>query len=266
MNTVETEKKAKKSTKQSSTKKSIKSEKIETPIIETVEPPIVEKIDEEQESINEKEELTDNVEDLSITNDEVILHNQTIEKLLVANKISFKNRDINKEFISSYVKSLTKINKLVSAALNDAVEFFGKEFSSSLKNKDSKGKKIKKKLVKENCPINKLKPTYNEVLEFMKLPEGTNTSSAEVIIAINAFISKEKNIENSDIYVIEENNIRNKRKFYLIKELKVLFEFIKKIMVERNELNEDNNFNNVLSYSDIMKYLKFCFPLPQKST
>ena len=78
---------------------------------------------------------------------------------------------------------------------------------------------------------------------------------------INAFVKKEKTNNNPDIFVEGDN-----RKFYLIGDLKVLFDFIKNQMILREDLNESNSFENILSYNQIMKYLKYCFPVESKNT
>ena len=71
------------------------------------------------------------------------------------------------------------------------------------------------------------------------------------------------NENNTDIFVEGDN-----KAFRLIAELKNLFDFTKKIMLEKNELAEciekgrlDSNGNvpSVRHYTDIMKYIPYCF-------
>ena len=131
-----------------------------------------------------------------------------------------------------------------------------KENLVSLKYKDSKQNKPKKVVNKENLAINKLMTTYPEVLTFLKLEDGVQVSRALLIQSINSFVKKEKTENNPDIYVKGDN-----RCFNLIGELKVLFDFIKLRMIERGDLQNESEFPTNISYRQIMKYLKYCFPV-----
>lgn len=270
MNTVETQKKEKKNSKSKSTKTKVeKTEEIQKiDEVEQIEENNIQENNIQENNIKEddtKDETdqvnTDQTEESSISNEEHLsINKKIIELLLTVSKISLKNRDTTKDYVNQDIKDIAKMTKILYSHSNDRLEHFGKEYASSLKNKDSKGKKIKKTTIKENSAINKQIPAYKEVLDFMKLPEDTSISRAQILQSINSFIKTEKNNENPDIFVTE-NEKRNNKKFYLIGDLKVLFSFIKSKMEERNELTDDNNFETSLSYTQIMKYLKFCFPL-----
>jgi hypothetical protein len=167
---------------------------------------------------------------------------------------------MTKDLLVSIHKYMSKINKqnlILNSNLND---FMIKECAASLKGKDSKFKKTKKVINKENCAVNKEFTTYKEVLDFMKLPEGSLISKANVLQAINAFIKNEKTNNNPDIFSKQGDN----RKFVLINELKVLFDFIRKQMIARGDLSESDDFPTELQYIQIMKYTKYCFPEIQK--
>ena len=138
-------------------------------------------------------------------------------------------------------------------------DYTTKESSNSLKNKSKKNKV--KNTNNANAPINKKKPTYTEVLKFLKFDEDVEVSRAEILIGINAFIKEQKTNKNPDIFVEGDNS-----KFVLIGDLKIFFNFIKKQMIERGDLKkeDENTFPEYLGYRDIMKYTKYCFPESQK--
>lgn len=275
MNAIETQKKEKKNSKSKSTKTKVEEiQKIDE--VEEIEQNNIQENDQNNIQENNTKDETDQVntyqtEESSISNEEHLsINKKIIELLLTISKISLKNRDTTKDYVNQDIKDIAKMTKILNSHSNDRLEHFGKEYASSLKNKDSKGKKIKKTTIKENSAINKQIPAYKEVLDFMKLPEDTTISRAQILQSINSFIKTEKDNENPDIFVTDifvnendntEDKKVNNKKFHLIGDLKILFSFIKSKMEERNELTDDNNFETSLSYTQIMKYLKFCFPL-----
>jgi hypothetical protein len=102
-----------------------------------------------------------------------------------------------------------------------------------------------------------LKSTYIEVLTFMKLEntEVKKIGKCDVLEQINAFVKKEKRANNPDIFVAGDN-----RRFRLISDLKILFDFIKHQMILRGNLENPEEFPEHIAYTDIFKYLKYCFP------
>ena len=69
------------------------------------------------------------------------------------------------------------------------------------------------------------------------------------------FCKKEKIANNPDIFVQGDN-----RRFRLIGNLRILFDFIKHKMILRGDLENPEEFPEHISYTDIFKYLKYCFP------
>lgn len=175
-------------------------------------------------------------------------------------KIDLKKCHLSKDFVTQISKLTNKITKQNMQIQVDLTDFYLKQISPVLKHNDSKVNKVKKEVNKENCAINKEKPTYQEVLTFMKCNEETKcVSRGQIIQHINAFVKKEKTSNNPDIFVEGDNT-----KFVLIGELKIFFEFIKKQMLERGDIQTPEEFPKTLSYKEIMKYLKYCFPEVKK--
>ena len=178
-----------------------------------------------------------------------------LKPLEFISKQNLKNYDVSKDSITQITKVMNKAIKLFANIQISNNDFLTKETASSLKTKDAKAKKPKKVVNKENFAINKENETYPEVLSFMKLHENTNVSKAHILQEINAFIKKEKTANNPEIFFEGDN-----RRFNLIGDLKVLFEFIKKQMIKRGDLGNSDEFPKDLAYTQIMKYLKYCFP------
>jgi hypothetical protein len=108
--------------------------------------------------------------------------------------------------------------------------------------------------------INFVKNTYIDVFIFMKLQ---NTEVIKIrnrymftLNIIMNFVRKEKQSNNPDILVEGDN-----RRFRLIGDLKTLFDFIKKQMILRGNLKNPEDFPEHISYLQILKYLKYCFPV-----
>lgn len=115
-----------------------------------------------------------------------------------------------------------------------------------------------KTLIKEKIfKFHYFKSTYIEVLTFMKLQntEVKKIGKYDILEQISAFVRKEKYANNPDIFVG-----RDDKRFRLIGDLKVLFNFIKKQMINRGDLENPEEFPEYIRYIDIMKYLKYCFP------
>lgn len=275
LSNVETTKKQKSSTKGKTTKKSSKKDIQETvEIIQNEEPEKEEQIlnNKVEEEINIQvfddtnqlsEQNSDVVEDVnkdvaiddSVVKEEYLKHLDLIlEGLTFINDKNLKEINLTKDFFTQVTTKCKKIIKLNTQMTTNIVDIMLKENLVSLKNKDSKQNKPKKVVNKENLAINKLMTTYPEVLAFLKLEDGTQVSRALLIQRINSFVKKEKTDKNPDITVAEDN-----RRFNLIGDLKILFDFIKLKMIERGELKDE--FPTHISYREIMKYLRYCFPV-----
>jgi len=262
--TIETETKTKKSTKTSTKKKTVKMDEeiskteFEGSNFEKLIDPPSENIEEsisilKDEPINDDDE-TSNFESSidKYTDPETYLNKylNLIETLTFMTISELEESKITKDFKKTNQKYFSKINK-IWAKFNDK-QYEIASIGVSLKNPNAKPKKI---VVKENCAINKEKETFKEVLNFIKLEEGTLISRGQVIKSINSFVKKEKTNNNPDIFVEGDNT-----RFALVGDLKVLFDFIQSEMIRRGTLKSTDEFPTTLSYKDIMKYVSYCFP------
>lgn len=234
------------------------SSKIEEPIKkETLAETVVTVQAEEVNEQNDDDENQETSDPEAVYSMDELLQNYDLflKPLEFISKQNLKNYDVTKESIIQISKIMNKATKFFTAIQNSNNDFLTKETASSLKTKDAKAKKPKKIVNKENFAINKENETYPEVLSFMKLEENTNVSKAHILQDINAFVKKEKTANNPEILFEGDN-----RRFKLIGDLKVLFEFIKKQMIKRGDLGNSDEFPKDLAYTQIMKYLKYCFP------
>jgi len=112
------------------------------------------------------------------------------------------------------------------------------------------------KLFNNKSPIKILKNVYIDVFIFMKLQntEVIKISKKDIFRKINYFVMKEKQSNNPDIKVYGDN-----RRFRLIGNLKILFNFIKHQMILRGNLENPEEFPEHIAYTDIFKYIKYCF-------
>jgi hypothetical protein len=224
---------------------------------ETLTEPVITVQAEEVNEQNDDDENQETLDPEEVYSMDELLQNYDLflKPLEFISKQNLKNYDVTKDSITQINKVINKAIKLFANIQISNNDFLTKETASSLKTKDAKAKKPKKIVNKENFAINKENETYKEILSFMKLPENTNVSKAHILQEINAFIKKEKTANNQEIFFEGDN-----RRFNLIGDLKVLFEFIKKQMIKRGDLGNSDEFPKDLAYTQIMKYLKYCFP------
>lgn len=234
------------------------SSKIEEPIKkETLAETLVAVQAEEVNEQNDDDENQETSDPEAVYSMDELLQNYDLflKPLEFISKQNLKNYDVTKESIIQISKIMNKATKFFTAIQNSNNDFLTKETASSLKTKDAKAKKPKKIVNKENFAINKENETYPEVLSFMEFDKNTNVSKAQILQKINSFVKKEKTENNPEIFFEGDN-----RRFKLIGDLKVLFEFIKKQMIKRGDLGNSDEFPKDLAYTQIMKYLKYCFP------
>lgn len=234
------------------------SSKIEEPIKkETLAETVVTVQAEEVNEQNDEDENQETSDPEAVYSMDELLQNYDLflKPLEFISKQNLKNYDVSKDSIIQITKVMNKATKLFANIQISNNDFLTKETASSLKTKDAKANKPKKIVNKENFAINKENESYPEVLAFMKLNENTNVSKAHILQEINAFVKKEKTANNPEIFFEGDN-----RRFKLIGDLKVLFEFIKKQMIKRGDLGNSDEFPKDLAYTQIMKYLKYCFP------
>jgi len=224
---------------------------------ETLAEPLVTVQAEEVNEQNDDDENQETSDPEAVYSMDELLQNYDLflKPLEFISKQNLKNYDVSKESITQITKVMNKATKLFANIQISNNDFLTKETASSLKTKDAKAKKPKKIVNKENFAINKENETYPEVLSFMKLDENTNVSKAQILQKINSVVKKEKTENNPDIFFEGDN-----RRFKLIGDLKILFEFIKKQMIKRGDLGNSDEFPKDLAYTQIMKYLKYCFP------
>lgn len=161
------------------------------------------------------------------------------------NNTELKKLNITLEFIKEYHALSKKIEIASSKNKLNSMDFMSK--------KNSSAKKVKKNVDTSKMPINKKMKTYPEVLEFLELPPDTQISRAQVIQGINAFVKKEKENKNPDIFV-EGNN----KCFRFIGKLQKLFVFIRQQMIDKEAFLENDDFPTSTSYSGILGYVKYC--------
>lgn len=229
---------------------------IEEPIKEILKTETVITAEEVTEQNNEDENQESSDPEAVYSMDELLQnYDLFLKPLEFISKQNLKNYDVSKESITQVMKVMNKAIKLFANIQTSNNDFMTKEAANSLKAKNAKAMKPKKIVKKDNFAINKENQSYKEVLAFMKLDENTNISKAQILQEINAFVKTNKTGNNPDIFFEGDN-----RRFMLIGDLKVLFEFIKKQMIERGDLGNSDEFPKDLAYTQIMKYLKYCFP------
>jgi hypothetical protein len=234
------------------------SSKIEEPIKkETLAETVVTVQAEEVNEQNDDDENQETSDPEAVYSIDELLQNYDLflKPLEFISKQNLKNYDVSKDSIIQITKVMNKATKLFANIQISNNDFLTKETASSLKTKDAKAKKPKKIVNKENFAINKENESYPEVLSFMEFDKNSNVSKAQILQKINSFVKKEKTENNPEIFFEGDN-----RRFKLIGDLKVLFEFIKKQMIKRGDLGNSDEFPKDLAYTQIMKYLKYCFP------
>jgi len=261
------QKKTKKSTKVTKeiTEDIIEEQKVEQHVEQHSEQPseqeVINVVDQTDEQKLMNEVFPEDDSDKSLDSSDLEEKEQFLEQLdLIVDTLStildknLKEITLTKDFITQLSTKLKKINKFNASLNTNVLDIYTKENLASIKNKDSKQKKPKKIVNKENMAINKGQETFPTVIQFMEISEDSLVSRAQLIQKINSFVRKEKEAKNPDIFVEGDNKL-----FKLIGPLKVLFEFIKSQMIERGDLQDSSEFPTQISYRDIMKYLKYCF-------
>lgn len=226
---------------------------VDQPVVQSTEQSVEQSVEQSAEQSAEQE---DDEKVSTSSPDEYLKNVHTIVELLteVSSK-NIKDFDISKDFLNTLSSDTKKINKLTLALITSLQDFLLKENITSLK-KVSKSSKAPKKVVnKENFAINKVNESYPEVLKFMGVEQDTPISKGQIIQKVNAFVKEHKTANNPDIFVEGDN-----RSFRLIGDLKVLFTFIEKQMIERGDMTKGDKFPEHIAYTGIMKYLKYCFP------
>ena len=220
-------------------------------------------INEKVESIEIDETASDNTSVFFETKSHSDLFNKIdiiIDNLSELSNYNLKDFELNKDFMNELSLKTKKINKLNLLLNNNINDFTTKEMLLYIKHKEyEKIKKSNKNKDKDKYAINKKISTFNEVLKFMDLENDTLISRAELLQKINFYIKNDKTSNNSDIFVEGDN-----KSFKLIGKVKDLFDFIKVEMKKRGDLEDESLFPEKLSYTQIMKYLKYCFPENKK--
>jgi hypothetical protein len=132
------------------------------------------------------------------------------------------------------------------------VDFKGKKKASKAKVQevDENGVAIKKDT--SNAPVNRLRETYPQVLEFMEKEPDTLVSITEVQSAIRKFKNEQKAQGNV------ENNVTGK--------LETLFTFtMEEAKKCGHKIESDATVPKSIGDKDIFKYAAYCFPKVQKA-
>lgn len=212
---------------------------------------------EEQKETNDEEISFETSLDTELENSEYIKHltiiKEAYEKL---NTMPFKNLSPTPDFFTNMMSLKKKINK-DSSKLNESItDYIEKEVLSQIK-KGHKSKKNKNKSTdKSKSSVNVPKDTYPEVCLFMDIPEGSQVSQSSVHRKICNIVKQYKIGGNKDI-IVEKNN----KSFNIVGDLVPIFDFFRNQMIALGDLAEDKkeDFPKVSSYTDMMKYLHYCF-------
>jgi hypothetical protein len=186
--------------------------------------------------------------------------NELNNLLLHMNKYNIKKFIFMKDELKQCDQTYTKIGSN-KEKLNTKMLHINRDVKQSKKiiekKVDDNGNEIKKDT--SNHAVNKKKETFNEVLEFMDLPENTHVSRTDVHRAFIDFIKIEKEKSDSDIYY--DNT---KKTFKIIGKMKKLFDFIRNEKIKRGKMSEDEELPDFIENKDIMKYTSYCFPIAEK--
>ena len=164
-----------------------------------------------------------------------------------------------KENFSSFSKDeknkceyhLRKMQKNINNSYSNLFDTCFKNISTLEKSSGHKSSVKKSPEEKLNAAIHKKLEVYPYVLTFMNLPDNTMVSRADVLTAITSFVKSEKAIE-PDMITCKDD----KRSFYIIGKLKTFFDGISNIMKSKNIEEE---VPSQIKFTQIMKYMKYCF-------
>lgn len=169
----------------------------------------------------------------------------------------FTNKKGDLEFLNNSLKNYDKNTSLIKTYFRQCLI---STYSESKKNFLIYKKNKKKLKNKSNLAVNKLRDAHQFVLDFIpeNLKINGQTSTAFILKYICNYAKEEIKNENPDIYVYNEDNTINKKYFKVIGKLKDLFEKIKEEAKNRNQVVE---IPEKLAYTQIMGYIKYCFPV-----
>ena len=207
----------------------------------------------EDAAVSSEDDSAEKLEEFSQQIDKI---EKLIEDIAAFNKNSKEFKFESKEIITKMCGISKNLTKEASSLSNNLTATLLKEAVASLKSKGSKkNKKDKAPKDKKNFAVNQEFAPLPYVLKFMELPADSLVSKGMIIQKVNSFVKTEKNAKNPEIFV-EGNN----RKFKVIGDLKKFFSDVHKVMKDRKATAEGEAFPTELAYTDIMKYLKYCFP------
>jgi hypothetical protein len=219
-----------------------------------------------------------NIETVSADFDETFT---LINKLLE----NIKNIDPTVDSIKKINKKNKQLRKVIENLQNIITDVQEKSFIASSKNSKKKSsKKSADNVDKKPSAVTIPKEPMSFVRSFMKIDDSELISSTNVLQAISKYVTSERDSKNKDIdvWITEKEDKKDKKEkkasgdkspvkiiklsepeidktqFKIIGELIPLFENIKKEMTVRGVSVE--NFPNSLKYTDIMRYLPYCFP------
>ena len=219
-----------------------------------------------------------NIETVSSDFDETVTF---LNKLLE----DIKNIDPSVDSIKKINKKNKQLRKVIENLQNIITDVQEKSFIASSKNSKKKSsKKSADNVDKKPSAVTIPKEPMSFVRSFMKIGDEELISSTNVLQAISKYVTSEREAKNQDIdvWITEKEDKKDKKEkkasgdktpvkiiklsapeidktqFKIIGELVPLFEDIKKEMTVRGISVE--NFPKSLKYTDIMRYLPYCFP------
>ncbi len=161
------------------------------------------------------------------------------------------------ELLNNTLKNYDKNNFLLKSYMRQCLI---STYSESKKNFMIYKKNKKASKNKSNLAVNKLRDALPFLLDFMpdNLKINGQTSTAYVLKYICNYAKEEIKKENPDIYVYNDDETINKKYFKVIGKLHDLF---LKIQEEAKNRNQVIDIPNQLGYTQIMGYIKYCFPI-----
>jgi len=204
---------------------------------------------------DDDEETDDHISDLSGENkpkDEYFHElDELIEKLANINKHKLKKMKFNKQDKKDLESKLSLIRLGTEGLTTNFIKMLAGTTAKTIKmNVDGTEKKTN-----TNHISKRMEEPYPEVLEFMGLPTGSLISRSDVHRAINAYVKKQKELDNEEIFVEGDKNSA-----HIVGKLVKLFQLIKTQKIARGKMSENDVFPNVISNQTVMGYTTYCFP------
>lgn len=161
------------------------------------------------------------------------------------------------ELLNNTLKNYDKNNLIIQTYFRQCLI---NTYSESKKNFLIYKKNKKKSKNKDNLAVNKLREANQFILDFIpeNLKSDGKTSTAYILKYICNYAKEEIKKENPDIFVYNDDDTINRKSFKVIG---LLLELFVKIQEEAKNRNQIIDIPEKLAYTQIMGYIKFCFPI-----